>query len=613
MKKLYIIVTLILCTVMLFGCELPFDFGQSNGSDNQNDNQNNTDTPSTPPEFYTVTFDSNGGTDVNSVQVKPGETVRAPYAPLLYGATFDAWYYNGKVWNFRTAKVNSDITLVAKWIYDEYNIYYELSGGSITSPLPQSYTVETDTIVLPALTKANCKFAGWYLDGNQITEIPKGSTGDIYLVADFFGPDATVKDSQEASARTWDNGDTIDVKLTADTDKSLTVSVDLTGRNWDTVRIDQGGKVTHVKTHTEGDKLMADFKMTPNGKNATLSAAILIGDETLESVYGSILENGTKIDYNYFPGFVRKSVTFTIDDGDIARDPIFIGIVKPSGIKGTFNLCRTSATTAAKYLAIYEGFEVANHLNIHSLPVRDGLDFDSLNIKDEYFNSSTADVRYVYKTKTPGLYYIDYSYYSTGTPNTDPNHKPYWHPMAVYDTYTKDVDATKADIESVFGKGSIVGFAYPHGILSSEVKQYLIDAGYLYARKTGTISDSTGFALPEDRFAWTYNANAGNLNEVAAKYDKLDPKGELKFFSFGVHAVDFDGKWDTLRTFASTYGNRSDEFWYASNREIFEYEDAVKALVISENSVTNPTDIDLYITVNNVKTILHAHQTLTFD
>ena len=185
--------------------------------------------------------------------------------------------------------------------------------------------------------------------------------------------------------------------------------------------------------------------------------------------------------------------------------------------------------------------------------------------------------------------------------------------MATYEAYTKDVDATKAAIESVFGEGTVVGFAYPHGVLSTEVKEYLKEAGYLYARKTGVLGDSTGFALPADRYAWTYNANVSNLIECMAKFDKLDPKGELKFFSFGVHAVDFDGKWAVLKEFANTYGNRQDEFWYASNREIFEYEDAVKALEISENSVYNPSDVDLYITVNDVKTILKAHQTLNFD
>ncbi len=615
MKKLYIILMLLVCTAMLFSCDLPFGLGQQDGADQTND-QNGGDQntePTTPPDYYTVTFDSNGGTDVNPIQVKPGEMVRTPYAPIRAGATFDAWYYEGRIWMFRVDKVNSDITLVAGWIFDEYSITYDLSGGKVVTALPQKYTIETETFTLPAVEKEGSKFAGWYLDGKLVTEIEKGSSGDIYLVADFFGPDASVKDSDTAYARTWDNGDTIDVKLTDDNSAPLTVTVDLTGRPWHTVKIVQNGKTTHTETYTEGDKLLADIEMTPNGSNATLSAAILVGDTTIESVYGTILPNGTKIDANYFPGFVRKSVTFTIDDGDLSNDPTFINIVKPAGIKGTFNLCRTSAASAARYLTLYEGFEVANHLNLHALPIRDGLDFNSLNIKDEYFNSATADVRYVYKTKTPGLYYIDYAYYSTGTPDTSVNHKPYWHPMATYEAYTKDVDATKAAIESVFGEGTVVGFAYPHGILSTEVKEYLKEAGYLYARKTGVLGDSTGFALPADRYAWTYNANVSNLNECMARYDKLDPKGELKFFSFGVHAVDFDGKWAVLKEFANTYGNRQDEFWYASNREIFEYEDAVKALVISENSVYNPSDIDLYITVDDVKTILKAHQTLNFD
>ena len=41
----------------------------------------------------------------------------------------------------------------------------------------------------------------------------------------------------------------------------------------------------------------------------------------------------------YFPGFTRKSVTFSIDDGNLVLDKKFISIVAPYGIKGTFNLC----------------------------------------------------------------------------------------------------------------------------------------------------------------------------------------------------------------------------------------------------------------------------------
>ena len=43
------------------------------------------------------------------------------------------------------------------------------------------------------------------------------------------------------------------------------------------------------------------------------------------------------IDKNYFPGWVRKSVSFTIDDGNIEMDKKFIDIVRPAGVLGTFN------------------------------------------------------------------------------------------------------------------------------------------------------------------------------------------------------------------------------------------------------------------------------------
>ena len=40
----------------------------------------------------------------------------------------------------------------------------------------------------------------------------------------------------------------------------------------------------------------------------------------------------------YFPGFTQKAITFSIDDGNLKHDKTFIDIVKPAGIKGTFNL-----------------------------------------------------------------------------------------------------------------------------------------------------------------------------------------------------------------------------------------------------------------------------------
>lgn len=326
--------------------------------------------------------------------------------------------------------------------------------------------------------------------------------------------------------------------------------------------------------------------------------------DKLPSDYGITLENGVKIDVNYYPGFVRKALTFTIDDGNIAMDTAFLNIVRPAGIKGTFNLCTLNAQSAAQYLVLYNGYEVANHHALHCLPWRADFDYSKIEIKDEIFNSSTADGAYMYKTSVAGLYYIDYRQYDSSYANA------YWHPIATNGTYVSYIDSTTASIEAVFGKGSVVGFAYPHGQLNEYVKQYLKDAGYLYARKTGLLLDKTGFALPSDRFAWTYNANNTNLLDMMEKYAAYPDDGELKFFAFGVHSADYNSSWDMLSTFATTYGGRSDEFFYGTNREIFEYEDAIKALIITEESITNNSTVTVYITVNNTKVILPGGTTL---
>ena len=41
-----------------------------------------------------------------------------------------------------------------------------------------------------------------------------------------------------------------------------------------------------------------------------------------------------KIGLNYFPGFTRKAITFTMDDGNVRPDQKFIDIIKPYGFLG---------------------------------------------------------------------------------------------------------------------------------------------------------------------------------------------------------------------------------------------------------------------------------------
>ena len=70
------------------------------------------------PEGYTVTFNSNGGSEVLPQTVMYGETVTRPEDPKRNGYTFASWYQEEKLtnnWDFVFNMVTSDVTLYAKW------------------------------------------------------------------------------------------------------------------------------------------------------------------------------------------------------------------------------------------------------------------------------------------------------------------------------------------------------------------------------------------------------------------------------------------------------------------------------------------------------------------
>ncbi|MDE6014987.1 MAG: InlB B-repeat-containing protein [Acetatifactor sp.] len=76
-----------------------------------------------------------------------------------------------------------------------YNITYELDGGTNDSENPSTYTAKTETIILKDAVKEGYIFEGWYKDAEfneKVTEIVKGSTGNITLYARWSQADVTV-------------------------------------------------------------------------------------------------------------------------------------------------------------------------------------------------------------------------------------------------------------------------------------------------------------------------------------------------------------------------------------------------------------------------------------
>lgn len=299
-----------------------------------------------------------------------------------------------------------------------------------------------------------------------------------------------------------------------------------------------------------------------------------------------------------------------MDDGNLKYDAKFLDIVRPYGIKGTFNLCHAnfSEISAEELRDFYRGYEISNHCKYHPIVFDDNMPY---NVSEDKFDPMTSrdytpEDPVVYKTEIPGLYRIHHHLHRIKPDG--------WYSIAEEDYYCRFVDEAREQLESVFGEGSVRGYVWPcFEQKNSKVKAHLKQRGYYGARKTGDLSDKTNYALPEDRMAWVYNASHRNLLAEADKYDEYPDDGKLKFFSFGVHPADFERSenWCDLIAFCKKFGNRPEDYYYASIGEIFDYQDAVESLIITDEKIVNKSDVTVYIKIDGERVQLCPHSETT--
>jgi uncharacterized repeat protein (TIGR02543 family) len=149
---------------------------------------------------YTVTFNSNGGSAVDSITEDYDTSIAEPTDPTLTGYTFEGWYYDVALTNAVTFPFNlpaNNLTLYAKWSGLTYNITFIENGGSTITDL--SYVVgvnsQDKTLTPGTKTVAHKKhtFNSWEItvqssgsnssiSGNTLT-IPANAYGDIEIQA----------------------------------------------------------------------------------------------------------------------------------------------------------------------------------------------------------------------------------------------------------------------------------------------------------------------------------------------------------------------------------------------------------------------------------------------
>ena len=139
------------------------------------------------PVVYTITFNSNDGTSVESQNVNAGEKLTEPTpAPTKEGFTFDGWYEDStfsKKFDFNTP-ITDNMTLYAKWTENKYTLTFDANGGSGTmtpvTDLTGEYTLPANEFTAPS----GKQFKGWSLttDGAIVTKVDMTENRTVYAI-----------------------------------------------------------------------------------------------------------------------------------------------------------------------------------------------------------------------------------------------------------------------------------------------------------------------------------------------------------------------------------------------------------------------------------------------
>lgn len=122
---------------------------------------------------YTITFNTDGGSDVAPITQDYGTAVAAPAAPTKAGYTFAGWYKDGVAYTFTTMPAE-DITLTAKWSTDSHNAIFVIDGVETIVP-----TEFGQVPVAPPASKLGYTFTGWD------KELVAMGTEDVTYTAQF--------------------------------------------------------------------------------------------------------------------------------------------------------------------------------------------------------------------------------------------------------------------------------------------------------------------------------------------------------------------------------------------------------------------------------------------
>lgn len=279
-----------------------------------------------------------------------------------------------------------------------------------------------------------------------------------------------------------------------------------------------------------------------------------------------------------YPNYSQKAITFSYDDG-VSQDAQLIEIFKKYNLRATFNIIANWIGTGSEtmYAERYKGFEVATHSNTH-----------------------------------PRMYVNDSSEIEGG-----------YTPMTL-EQCVAEFSTAQTRLKNVFGsapRGGAWPYTAPYNRdFYQELLSDMQEMGIMYMRPTPTKSD---FDFPSNWMDWRANCHHDSMESFANKFIALDTKNELKLFYVWGHAYEFDSdrdpentakvRWEKMDELCSKFADR-DAYWSATNIEVYDYATAMEKAVIDydKNTITNPTNVDLYFVVNGERVKIAKNTTAQF-
>ncbi len=255
-----------------------------------------------------------------------------------------------------------------------------------------------------------------------------------------------------------------------------------------------------------------------------------------------------------YPGFKKKAVTFSYDDG-ILQDKTTVSILKKHHRKGTFNL---------------------NYGQSGEEKIRNGIDCSHLDLK--------KDIR-LYEDREVASH-------------------TYSHPHREALSLDQQEEEFKKDIlglEGLTGR-KVLGAAYPYGTYNRDTLKALENNDLAYCRTT---KPTCSFHLPFDFLLWHPTIH----HRDKRIYERLDSfhqtREELALFYIWGHSYEFalDDNFFLLEDICSDL-EKDNDIYYGTNAEIYGYVKSADRVYYRNGEYINPSLRDVFLEDENGKQLL---------